>query len=174
MKKFFIATLAFVLLASITVTAFAAETELTDANKSEEIDVNVNYQDGTQTPTVYSVDVVWDSMTFTYNASGTKVWDATTHSYMDNTNGVWANDSADVTVTNHSNADVNVTVTYTEVGASGVNGVISNGDFSITSAVDKAVDDATLTKTATLTVSGVPVDKSANNLKIGTVTVVID
>lgn len=170
MRKLISAILVLALAASLSLTAFAENT-LTGGNNSDEIDVSVTYQDATTQPTVYSVDVTWESMAFTYRDAGTRTWNPATHKYDVTENGGWNKTSANITVTNHSNAAVNVTVTYAATGTSGVTAQVTNGSFAIESAENKAVTDTSLVKVATLTVSGTPSDKGANNLKIGAVTV---
>lgn len=170
MKRLLIGFLAMSSIVFTSATAFADAT-LDTATPNKDIDVNVNYEDGTSSPTVYSVDIVWESMEFTYNAVGTKEWDADKHEYVDNTEGAWNKETADITVTNHSNAEIEVIVTYNAIGESGVTGTVENGAFSIQSAVGLATDAAELSATATLKIGGAPEDKTASALKIGTVTV---
>ncbi len=172
MKKLFAILTSLALLVSMSVTAFAAEPDatLTGDGKSTTIDVNVTYADATSTPTVYSVDVQWQEMSFQYNYAGPMVWNPETHEYQDQARGDWESNTADITVTNHSNAAVNVTVTYTANGTTGVTGTITNGSFTLENAVGKAVAEADA-ETATLTISGVPTDTTARNLKVGSVTV---
>ena len=38
-------------------------------------------QDVYKRQTVYSVDLTWEDMTFTYNESGARTWDPDTHTY---------------------------------------------------------------------------------------------
>ncbi len=75
-------------------------------------DVKAKYVDNVNRPAVYSVDVSWSSMEYTYKVNGTKTWDPATHTYTDDTEGNWENklDSRYFQVTNHSN--VNVTVSW--------------------------------------------------------------
>ncbi len=174
MKKLLAAVLALALSAALTVTIFAApNASLNGSDKSETIDVNVTYQDATDSPVVYSVEVEWQEMNFKYISAGSMVWDPSTHEYQNQTTGAWESNTADIKVTNHSNTEVNVSVSYTPDGTTGVTGTITNGSFTLESADGKAVSEAD-SKLATLTVSGVPTDKAANNLKVGAVTVVID
>ncbi len=171
MRKLISAILVLALVATLSVTAFAADNTLTGSNNSDEIDVNVTYQDGTTQPAIYSVDISWENMNFTYAAEGAMIWDPATHEYQNQTSGGWENETAEIKVTNHSNAAVNVTVSYAAAGNSGVTATVTNGSFSLPSAEGKTVNDASLANTATLTVSGTPSNKEANNLKVGTVTV---
>ena len=64
MKKRFAALLAGAMLASLSVTAFAAEN--TGATPTE-ITVNGKYTPGTTTGEIISADIAWDAMDFTYS-----------------------------------------------------------------------------------------------------------
>ncbi len=172
MKKFLALILTLALVATMSVTAFAAEPDatLTGDDKSTSVDVYVTYEDTTSAPTVYSVDVEWQEMSFLYISAGTHVWNPETHEYEEQTTGSWDSHHADIKVTNHSNAAVDVTVTYTADGTTGVTGTISNGTFTLETAEGKTVAEAP-TQTARFTVGGAPTDKNAENLKVGSVTV---
>ncbi len=175
MKRILIALFAAASIALTSATAFASNKGGLDGDKqSENIDVNVKFQDDTTTPTVYSVDIVWQDMDFVYVSAGSKVWNADTHEYMNQTVGAWEHDSADITVTNHSNAEIAVKVTYTPLGESGVSGEIIDGEFTIGSAVGLDYNAAELKKTARFEISGIPEDETASNLKVGTVTVAFE
>ena len=67
---------------------------------------------------VYSVDITWGAMSFTYTSEGDKEWDPDTHTYKGNATTSWAPDVENgdlVTVTNHSNADVWVSFEFEAV-----------------------------------------------------------
>lgn len=125
MKKTAIAILALMLIAAQAVTA-SAET-VTGKNSTKSIDVKAKYTSGITTPDVYSVDVTWGKMEFTYSAAGTRDWDPATHTYIDKTSASWNADGNDVTVVNHSNKDVNVNFAY--ASDSSFNGV--TGQFTV-------------------------------------------
>ena len=77
-----------------------------------------------------------------------------------------------ITVTNHSNTDINAELTYTHaVNYTGISGHFDNSTLSLESVVGTPVNEAP-TKSATLTLSGV-LDKAANNSTVGTVTVTL-
>ena len=46
---------------------------------------------------MYSVDLTWEDMTFTYNESGSRTWDPDTHTYTDTTSAGWDKVTAAVT-----------------------------------------------------------------------------
>ncbi len=169
MKKLITVALALTLCLCMGTTALAA-----GLGEQDPIDVKAKYNDATATPTVYSVDLKWDDMTFTYNASGTRTWDPATHTYTDNTTAGWNKTTAEVTATNHSNADVNVTMTYEATGDYGVAGILDNAKFSLTAGVEGEYANAASDK-ATLTISGTPNDTvTAEGVTVGTITVTIE
>lgn len=171
MKKLF-TILALVLTVALCA-SFAVSAETLSALGSTSADVNVTYNPATDdtTTVVYSVDVAWTAGTFTYNA-GTNKWDPETHSYAtSNRDGQWtANTEGSVTVTNHSNAAVAVTVAYAKVTGKTVEVNVENGSFGLASAVGKAVGAADA-KTATFKVDTSTAPTSGG--KVGEVTVTI-
>lgn len=99
-------------------TAFAASgsSTLSTSDGKQDVPVTGKYM-GDEPGTVYSVDVVWDDMTFTYTTTGTSEWQPDTHTYTINGGaGTWAaaggGTSAGITATNHSNAGVNVAFSF--------------------------------------------------------------
>lgn len=113
------------------------DSSYTPSNNSH--DVYVTYQAGASSPTIYSVDIVWQSMEFTYTAASEGTWDPETHAYTNKQNASWSFANNRITVTNHSNAEVKAKFTYT----SATNFRAVNGAF-----VDvhkNAIDNATLT-----------------------------
>ena len=141
MKKLFVMLLTLTILA-VPVTAYGGEDTI-GKNENRSIDVQAKYANGTDTPDVYSVNVVWGAMQFTYT----------------------------VTVTNHSNKDVNVSFAYAK--ASGFEDV--NGAFSVESKTlnagtvdDVAGADGVSTK---LTLSGTLASNITNFTKVGSITV---
>ena len=137
-------------------------------------DVTVVVIDPNDPDPVYSIDITFGAMVFTYTTAGEGVWDPETHTYVDVTEAYWScPEGANlVTVENNSNAPVNVAARYTEAaGFEAVNGTFANGSFTLPSAVGKAVDAPELIGTAALTLSGsVDVNTEANTV-IGQVTV---
>lgn len=121
---------------------------------------------------VYSVDVAWTGLEFTYSA-GTEKWDPTEHDYSDsNDDADWGNTNGSITVTNHSNAAVAVTVAYADATNGDVDVSLTNGTFELESAVGKAVG-AAATETATLAVDTETSTAPAADATVGTVTVTI-
>lgn len=174
MKKIFTVIIALAMVMSMSLTAFAAEDTDNKPGDTQTIDVTAKAtSSGTSEATVYSVDISWDSMTFTYTESGTKVWNPANHTYSTRTSSGWDKTTAKVTVTNHSNASVDVSVTYSAVDDTGVDGAISNGTKTLAAGVENAYDAADKLE-ATLTISGTPNSTvDADGVKIGSITVTI-
>ncbi len=169
LKKFAAVALTLMLAAAQAVSV-AAET-VSGATGSKSIDVQAKYAGGTTTPDVYSVDVAWGKMEFTYSASGTRDWDPASHQYTDNTSASWAADGNDVTVVNHSNQDVTVRFAY--AAAEGYGGI--TGEFSVASDTLDAgavgnVEGADSVSTR-LTLSGSLASTVAEFTKVGSITV---
>lgn len=167
MKKSAIALMGLACTLAISSSAFAAD--LPDPSTHA---VNGRYHANSTVETVYSVDVAWDSMEFTYTVDSEGTWNPATHQVDGASEGRWSGDG-DVKVTNHSNAKVNVAVTYdAEDSYSDITGSFSNGSFQLATAEGTQVDSAP-NQTATLTLSG-ELDKSVDtSTKLGTATVTI-
>ena len=167
MKKSAIALMGLACTLAVSSAAFAAD--LPDPSTHA---VNGRYHANSTVETVYSVDVAWDSMEFTYTVDSEGTWNPATHQVDGASEGRWSGDG-DVKVTNHSNAKVKVAVTYAaESSYSDITGSFRNGSFHLATAEGTQVDSAP-NQTATLTLSG-ELDKSVDtSTKLGTATVTI-
>ena len=182
MKKLFTILLAVAMLASMSVTAFAADDTVTTDGDSKDISVNAKYVDGVSTPDVISADSEWGAMEFTYSVGGTKVWDAQTHQYtVTGATGGWSENGNTVKVTNHSNVDVKATFTYAPESGNTLTGAFtydnsktadSTGAVSLAAGVVGQVSAADYV-TATLKLSGTPSSTMTDFTKVGTITVKI-
>ena len=176
MKKIIAAALALTMTLGMSTTALAAgNVDGAGVGSQDPIDVTAKYNDGTTEPTVYSVDLTWEDMTFTYNESGTRTWDPDTHTYTDTTSAGWDKVTAAVTATNHSNAQVTVKFDYTPQGATGVNASMSKDSFKLAAGVENKPNEAA-TDSSILTIdSGTKPNDSvtAEGVTIGTITVTI-
>lgn len=116
MKKLFATMLACLIATSVSVNALAA-TPLTSSPSTGNgvggysVDVNGKYVEGGQAKTKISVDIAWDSMEFTY--SGDTEYDTATHKTTA-TGGSWNTDKKAITITNHSNAEINANFIFTQ------------------------------------------------------------
>lgn len=176
MKKLIATALALTMTLSLSTTALAAgKVDGAGVGSQDPIDVTVKYNDSATEPTVYSVDLTWEDMTFTYNESGTRTWDPDTHTYTDTTSAGWDKVTAAITATNHSNAPVKVSFTYTPQGNTGVTASMSKLSFILDAGVENYPDDAA-TNSSLLTIKGDTKPNSsvtAEGVTIGTITVSI-
>lgn len=150
-----------------------------------------NLDDGTQNPTkfemtgtfdpaedeqiVYSVDVSWGSMEFTYEDEIEGTWNPATHNYDGAKPAGWTcEDKAnEVTVTNHSNAAVDVSFDYTPNAAYNIRGSFDKtAATTLTRGVENDYDSAD-SVTASLTLDdNTPIESTVTQeTVIGTVTV---
>lgn len=177
MKKLIATALALTMTLSLSTTALAAgNVDGAGVGSQVPIDVTAKYNDSATEPTVYSVDLTWEDMTFTYNESGTKIWDPDTHTYKDTTSAGWDKFTAEVTATNHSNTAVTVSFTYTPQGNTGVTASMSKPSFTLAAGVVNYPDDAA-TDSSALTIKADTKPNSsvtAEGVTIGTITVTIE
>ncbi len=152
--------------------SFAAAADTISGLSSASKDVSLTYTAVTEDKDtiVYSADVTWSDVKFTYEAGTTK-WNPEKHDYSaSGSSAKWSDNKGSVKVTNHSNAAIAVTVSFAK--ASTANGsaniAVTNGSFTLASGVGVTYANAA-NNTATLTASGAP----TSNATIGTVTVAI-
>ena len=167
MKKITTLLAAAALTCAMGTTAFAEDGVSTGSYSA---DVKGTYQAGGSGAVVYSVDIAWDSLEFTYTAAGEGTWNPETHEYNGATQASWS-ESKNIVVTNHSNAAVTATASFqADGGYEAVSMTFSNNGQQISSAVDTAVDSAP-SATITVTPSGdLPAD---TNGTIGSVKLTI-
>ena len=155
-------------------------TSYTPSNNSH--DVYVTYQEGESSATIYSVDIVWESMEFTYTAASEGTWNPSTHTFIGVEGASWSFANNKITVTNHSNADVNTSFSYTPAANfSAVSGAfvdvhkdaITNATLTLRSAVGSTLDEAP-SGTAYLSLTGELSSSLATKTVCGTVTVTIN
>lgn len=170
-RRLVMVTVFVLLLAALPMAAFAEGNTLTGADQSYNVDVRAKYEDGTSTPDVYSIDVVWGAMQFTYSSSGTREWDPTTHQYTGSITGTWTAAGNTVTVTNHSNKAVGVRFSYEKAtGFDGINGAFSVASDTLAAGVVGKAAEADSVRTA-LTLSGTLADTVTEFTSVGSVTV---
>ena len=142
-------------------------------------DVTATYVDGSSGGaggTVYSVDITWGDMAFTYTAEA-GIWDPANHTYTGAEGGAWTVDKDGgntITVTNHSNADVTAVFNYAAAeGFDGISGSFDKDSLGLKSAVGTEVANAP-TGTAALTLTGALGSDTTANTTIGTITVTLN
>ena len=157
----------------IPATSFTIQSEQSgDGTGSYSADVKGTYQPGGSDAVVYSVDIAWTDMNFTYTGAGEGTWDPETHQYSGSSEGAWTASDDSITVTNHSNAPVTATASYAadpDYGSTTM--TFDNNGATVATAVGTEVASA---PSATITVTpGGTLAQSANGGKIGTITVSI-
>lgn len=176
-----ILTLAMVLSLAIVPAAAATTTDtITSLSGTASHDVTATYKTsssgGTGGGTVYSVDITWGDMAFTYTAGSAGTWDPATHTVTGGASGSWAPDAPGgnkITVTNHSNAEVTATLTYTaETAFNGISGTFGNATLNLATAEGTTVENAPSGYT-TLSLSGKLDSGTLTGTKIGTITVTL-
>ena len=169
MKKITTLLAAAALTCAMGTTAFAADQDGVSTGDYT-ADVNGTYQAGGAV--VYSVDIAWTDMNFTYTGAGEGTWDPETHQYSGSSEGAWTASNDSITVTNHSNAPVTATASYAadpDYGSTTM--TFGNNEATVATAVGTEVASA---PSATITVTpGGTLAESANGGKIGTITVSI-
>ena len=171
MKKMISLLAAAALTCTMGTTAFAADQ---DGVKTGDYtaDVNGTYQAGISGDVVYSVDIAWTDMSFTYTGAGEGTWDPETHQYSGSSEGAWTASDDSITVTNHSNAAVKATAKFeADSGYESTTMSFGNNEATVATAVGTEVASA---PSATITVTpGGTLAESADGGKIGTITVSI-
>lgn len=157
----------------------SAYAETITAGGSATHDVTATYVDGSSGGaggTVYSVDIAWGDMAFTYTAEA-GIWDPATHKTTGAEGGVWTVDKDGgntITVTNHSNTGVTAAFSYTaDTGFEGITGTFDNASLNLETAVGTTVEAAPKATTS-LSLDGALGSTTADNTKIGTITVTLN
>lgn len=125
--------------------------------------------------TVYSVDIAWGDMEFTYTAAA-GVWDPATHTITGADGGTWSATNTggnQIKVTNHSNTAVTATFSYAAAsGYEGISGSFDKTSLNLATAVGTEVSNAPK-DSAALSLSGALDSATAASTKIGTITVTL-
>ena len=146
---------------SVTAMAGAAKTETLDytTNQTSQNVVNVLIKEPAPGK-VYSVEVKWEALDFTYDFGEAATWNPTTHTYTGGRGAKWVDDSATVTITNHSNDGVTAKTLFDNDTAT------SDTKYGVTATIDKSsaflasgdglLPEEAKTLVSTITVSGQP------------------
>ena len=180
MKKKLALVLTLAMVFSLAPLSAYADTKSTinTANGTATHDVTATYVDGTSGGaggTVYSVDIDWGDMAFTYTEEA-GVWNPETHQTTGAGGGIWSvNNSGGnkIKVTNHSNADITAKFSYTAAsGYEGITGKFDRTSLTLQSAVNTEVSNAP-SDSAALTLEGALASTVTTSTKIGTITVTL-
>lgn len=93
--------------------SFTPADSVSSYGESQIHDVYAIYQEGESSTTIYSVDITWGDMKFTYTDESEGTWNPNTHSFDNKKGAAWSSDSNKITVTNHSNKSIEATFAYT-------------------------------------------------------------
>ena len=157
----------------IPATSFTIQSEQSgDGTGSYSAEVKGTYHPGGSGAVVYSVDIAWTDMNFTYTGAGEGTWNPETHQYSGSSEGAWTASDESITVTNHSNAAVKATAKFeADSGYESTTMTFGNNGATVATAVGTDVASA---PSATITVTpGGTLAESADGGKIGTITVSI-
>lgn len=155
MKKMISVAVALVVILAMSTAAFATDASATlESLTSQTIDVTGTYQAGNEASTVYSVDIAWGSMAFTYTAAYSGAWNTDTHEYDGYQDAAWSCESGGnkIAITNHSNTPVIASLLFTATEST-VSGTFDESTITLDSAVGTAFADAP-SQMAYLTMSG--------------------
>lgn len=157
-------------------TSVFAASPITAVGGSDTRDVKATYAANTKAETVYSVDITWGNMQYTYTIASEGTWDPDTHTFKNASEGEWScGEGADqVKVTNHSNAAVKATFTYdAESEYESITGSFNKQEATLGTAEGTEVSKAP-TDTATLSLSGALKKGVPTATTIGTATVTLN
>jgi len=167
MKKIITLLMALAMVMSLSVTAFASEL---GGSK----DVTAKYERSESEQPIYNVDLNWGDLTFTYTETTTKVWNPNTHTYDTTTTDSWDKTESTVTVTNHSNVSVAVSMSVTPAQGTGVDVSLTGGNATLAAGKVGNVNGAA-SVTGTVKISGKPNSTvTEDGIKVASITVTIE
>ena len=169
MKKLITLAMTFIMIIVMATSSFAATVGTNGGSVTEDVDVIINKD---EVPTVYSVDIDWESLEFTYRL-GNGTWNPADHTVTGGSPG-WDESTATITVTNHSNAAVDIKAVFadktTTATANGVTAELSNNSFNLDAGKLNDYAGAANNQT-TVTVEGTP--STEDTFTVGTITVTV-
>lgn len=173
MKKIITTILALAMIMSLSISAFAAEGLTSGGTDSSEVKGTYSSE---ATVTVYSVDIAWKDLSFTYNGAFEGNWNPTTHEYENATAAGWAAGNGTVTVTNHSNTEITATPSYAAKAGYESAGVSFSTNALKVATADNGVDGAAgsaVVGTITVSPTG-SLPEGTKDAAIGTITITIN
>lgn len=180
MKKLLVVFLSAVLLLSLSVTVWAGSSE--GNLRTEEIPVTASYEASTEAAIIYSIDLTWGDMAFTYKASNPGTWNPDELTYEGSTEPGWTFSTAtssdningnQIRVTNRSNAGIYCDLSFATINDE-IYGNIS-GSFSPHSSffINSAQTGSASSETISLELNGTP-PSNISDTRIGTITISIE
>ena len=174
MKKILSIVLAIAMIATLGINAFAANVTTVPGSETGDVVVKIDGTSADNLAKVYSVDIEWDSLDFTYTFDSTdeNTWDPSTHTYTEANDGTtnWDKTTANIKVINHSNEAVGVAASIDNATLNGVTTTLSNASFDLDTGVGLTYDTAD-SDTIGVAIAGVPTVE--DDFTIGTITVEI-
>lgn len=174
MKKIFAVILTIALLSFASINTFAAS-PITANGGSDSAEVKGTYKAGSSAATVYSVEISWGSMEFTYTDASKGTWNPEDHKYDGVKAAEWscAEGENKIEVKNHSNATVKVQLTYAPKSEyNKITGTFSDSTLNLASAEGSQPSNAP-SLSATLNLDGKLSGETPEKTSIGTVTVTL-
>lgn len=185
MKDWMILFMVFVVLfiALIPTTAFAEENDRVYDKTGNDAPINVygKYVENTDRP-VYSINISWGNMEFTYTEGSKGTWNPATHSYDNPISAGWTCSEGGnlIKVVNHSNTAINIKLSFdsdTDLNFA-ISGTFDNSDFTLKTAEGTDVNKAP-SKESLFTLIGSPSENfnsesSENKSQLGTISIKIN
>ena len=166
MKRIITLLMVLAMVMSLSITALASDL-------GESKDVTAKFEKNESEQPIYNVDLNWGNLTFTYTETVEKVWNPDTHTYDTTTTGSWDKTESTVTVTNHSNVSVAVSMSVTPAQGTGVDVSLTGGNATLAAGEVGNVDGAA-SVTGTVKVSGKPNSTvTEDGIKVASITVTI-
>lgn len=173
MKKTVSMLLVLTLVMSLSVAVFAADT-VKENGGTATTNVTGTYKGKNESP-VYSVDITWEDMSFTYNPAYKGEWDPSEHTYSNSSEAGWTGEGT-ITITNHSNADITAVPSYkAAAGFEDASMNFNTNSLKVTSADNKQGENGA-GKAVTGTITVIPtgeLPEDTSNAIIGTITITI-
>ena len=128
------------------------ESQINDTNNYASTDVQTKYTDGSN-KAIYKIDVEWGAMQFTFNKH--QKWDPENHQYSSDIRieldeSAYVDGNNEIVVTNHSNADVRVSMVLVDKDIDGVEMAL----YTTNSAESSFAENMELAKVSDATGSG--------------------
>lgn len=160
---------------TMTTAVFAEPVDNKNITGATSAEVKGTYTSAQEPEKIYSVDLSWAGMTFTYQEASKGTWDPKEHKYINAGTAEWSGQGT-ITVVNHSNAAIEVVPTYTQEAAYKTADMTFSAARLQVASADNAEGEngngASKSDTITVTPTG-SLPAGTNNVKIGTITLSI-